>query len=79
MEKVEAYRASDGLLFETEEQCAEHEVSLIWRARIVEFMDSALCPYSRNTAQHNMAFKIVVAWELFKERTPAKTPAAGHG
>ena len=70
MQKVEAYRASDGTLFETQEECQEHEVALTWRARIDDFIESGLCPYTKGTAHANMALRLVVAWELFKERAP---------
>ena len=67
MQKVEAYRASDGALFATLQLCQEHEVSLLWRARIDEYIGSKFCPYTKGTAQSNMTFKVVVSWEQFKE------------
>ncbi len=66
VEKVEAYRASDGALFPSTQQCQEHEVSLVWRARIAEFMASTFCPYTTGTPA-GISPKIIVAWEQFKE------------
>jgi hypothetical protein len=75
MDKVEAYKASDGALFESERECQEHEVSLVWRARIGEFMDSDLFPYRGSGAMPGIAFKVIVAWEAFK----ASAPPLGDG
>lgn len=66
MQKVEAYRASDGALFPTPNQCQVHEVSLLWRARIEEFMASKFCPYNAGSPM-KISFNIIVAWEQFKE------------
>jgi hypothetical protein len=66
MEQINAYKASDGRLFETADQCQEHEVSLLWRVRIDEFMQSPLCPYRAGTAQAGMMGRMIIAWENFK-------------
>jgi hypothetical protein len=73
MQRVQAYKASDGALFHTEEECREHEASLLWRDRIGEFLESPLCPY-RKGAHVNMTQRIIVGWEQFKE-SRAATPA----
>lgn len=65
MEKVEAFRANDGALFSTPDEAAEHEISLVWRARVEEFANTPLCPYP-NGAHRGMVNKIIVAWERFK-------------
>jgi hypothetical protein len=44
---VEAFRASDGQLFETAELCQEHEVSMVLRSRIGGFVASDFFPYSK--------------------------------
>lgn len=65
MEKIEAFKASDGALFATADECQEHEVSLLWRARVEEFCNSRFCPYPSG-AQRSMVGKTVVGWERFK-------------
>jgi hypothetical protein len=65
MEKVEAFKATDGSLFATAESCEEYEHSRQWREQINQFMASKYCPY-RQGAQTGMAAKIIVAWERFK-------------
>ena len=65
MEQVTAFRASDGSLFSTMDECQEHEVSLVWRERISEFTASGLNTYPSG-AQFGMCKKIIVAWERFK-------------
>jgi len=65
MKLIEAYQASDGALFPTLNQCQEHEVSLQWRSKITDFVQSELCQYK--TGAHNgMVGKIITAWEQFK-------------
>lgn len=66
MQQVEAFRASDGQLFETAELCLEHEASMVWRSRIDEFVASDLYPYRKKAAPTRMAEKVIVAWEAFK-------------
>ncbi len=65
MEQITAFKASDGALFETGGDCQEHEISLLWRARIDEFTASGLNPYPLG-AQASIGRKIIVAWERFK-------------
>ena len=67
MEKVHAFKAKDGTLFDTEEMACEHEVSLQWQARISEFSRTKECPYPSG-AQNGMMRKIIVGWELFKTK-----------
>jgi hypothetical protein len=65
MEQVTAFKASDGALFGTADDCQEHEISLLWRQRIDEFTASGMNPYTQG-AQAGMCRKIIVAWERFK-------------
>ena len=65
MEKVEAYKASDGQLFNNADNCKEHEVSLEWRERVEEYMNSDYCRYKRNT-HSSMCRSVIVSWEQFK-------------
>ena len=73
MNKVEAYRASDGQLFETEDKCRQYEASLVWRARIDEFIASDLFPFRKTGAQPAIAGKTIVAWEAFKVSADSAT------
>jgi len=65
MERIEAFKATDGALFATADECQNHEVSLMWRSRIAEFSASGQNPYP-NGAQASIAARIIVAWERFK-------------
>ena len=65
MEQVSAFKATDGALFSSPDDCQEHEVSLLWRSRIDEFTASGLNPYPSG-AQAGMCRKIIVAWDRFK-------------
>ena len=65
MEQIAAYRANDGEIFSTAEECQEHEASLVWRQRISEFNASGMNPYP--TGMHfNICKKVIIAWERFK-------------
>jgi len=74
MEQVSAYKASDGVLYATADECQEHEVSLLWRARIDEFQKSSFSPYPSG-AQASMTARVIVAWERFKT-APRAVPEA---
>jgi hypothetical protein len=65
MEQVTAFKASDGALFNTSDECQEHEVYLLWRSWIDEFNKSELNPYPSGD-QAEMCRKIIVAWERIK-------------
>jgi hypothetical protein len=65
MEQVTAFKASDGSLFNTSDDCQTHEVSLIWRSRINDFLESEMNPYPAKG--HASAYrKVLIAWEQFK-------------
>jgi len=65
MEQVTAFKASDGALFFTTNECQLHEISLVWRGRINEFLDSEINPFPAkgNAGTHK---KVIIAWEQFK-------------
>lgn len=67
MEKVDAFKANDGSLWKTEQECLAHEVTLKWKEKIENFLRWEHCPYRSGTAQGNMSFKLLSAWEMFKE------------
>lgn len=71
MEKVTAFRASDGALFEDDSQCERHEISLKWKAKIDAFIDSDSSPYTSSPPQQRALIRnVVVAWESFKVKNP---------
>jgi hypothetical protein len=67
MERVAAYRAQDGKLFETPEDCLEYEFEITWTPQIVEFLQSPLNKYTQGTTL-SIARNVIVAWERFKEK-----------
>lgn len=70
METITAYKASDGQIFSTEENCLEYEAALKWRDQIEAFRKSPLNPYP-NGAQSSMMGRAIVAWESFKASNAA--------
>ena len=76
--KVEAYRASNGRLFETAQECRIHETALIWRTCINQFVESDFCPCQRGTTQEWMVHKVIVGWEQFKEAHVASEPSGNR-
>ncbi len=67
METIQAYRASNGQLFETEVKCEECEVSILWREKISEFIESPYCDYQKNV-HRSMCRKVITGWEQFKTK-----------
>jgi hypothetical protein len=65
MKKIEAFQATDGALFNTEDACTEHEFSLLWLSKIDQFTKNKNCPYPSG-AQAGMMKKILISWERFK-------------
>jgi hypothetical protein len=65
MEQVTAFKASDGSLFNTPDDCQTHEVSLIWRSRINDFLESGMNPYPAK-GHASVYRKVLIAWEQFK-------------
>jgi hypothetical protein len=65
MEQVTAFKASDGALFNTSKKCQAYEISLVWRSRIDDFLESEINPYP---AKGNFTAnrKVLIAWEQFK-------------
>jgi hypothetical protein len=67
METIQAWKAADGHLFETEEECKEHEFSIRWRPRIQAFQASPFYPYRQGSpAQTTMLEKMLVGWIRFE-------------
>jgi len=67
MEQVQAFKASDGHLFDNISQCEEHETSLLWRAKIDDFIQSPYCDYQKNV-HRSMCSKMIIGWEQYKSK-----------
>lgn len=65
MKKVNVFKTSDGMLFESETDAERHEMSLSKRCVIEEYLDSELNAYTGH-AQRGMARVAVINWELWK-------------
>ena len=68
METVQAFKASDGKLYETLLYCQEHEISLRWRKKIDEYIASPYCQYQKSVHK-NMCSNMIIGWEQFKTKT----------
>ena len=74
METIQAFKASDGSVYLTQEACKEHEYALEWDGRIDKFIASDLCPYKAGP-QLAIVKRSIVAWEKYGEKAkeaPAK-------
>jgi hypothetical protein len=67
METIQAYRASNGQLFETEVKCEECEVSIRWREKIDAFISSSFCEYQKSV-HRSMCRKTIIGWEQYKTK-----------
>jgi hypothetical protein len=67
MQRVAAYRAQDGKLFEKPEECLEYEFELTWVPLIAEFLQSSFNKYTQGTTL-SIARNVIVAWERFQEK-----------
>jgi hypothetical protein len=65
MQTVEAFKTSDGTLFDNKLQAERHELFLKKEMVVEEFLDSDLNPY-KGHAHRSMARATVVNWELWK-------------
>jgi hypothetical protein len=77
MQRIAAYQAQDGKLFQTPEECLEYEFELKWLPMICEFMQSCFNKYSQGTAM-TIAKNVIVAWQRFqvsKDLPPAMDQA----
>ena len=65
MKNVTAFQTSDGTLFEFELEAEKHEMTLLKRSVIENYLDSGLNAYTGH-AQRGMARVVVINWELWK-------------
>ncbi len=64
MEKIEAFKTSDGSLFDDKLKAERHELFLKKDMIVEEFLDSDLNPYSG--PQRVIARNTIINWELWK-------------
>jgi hypothetical protein len=64
MEQIQAFKTSDGTLFDDPQQAERHELFLKKSMIIEEFLDSDLNPYTG--PQRVIARNTIINWELWK-------------
>jgi hypothetical protein len=64
MEKIQAFKTSDGSIFDDHIQAEKHEMFLKKDMIVEEFLDSDLNPYSGT--QRVIARNTIINWELWK-------------
>jgi hypothetical protein len=67
MEKIEAFRASDGTLWENKDKAERHELFLQKDMIVEEFLDNDINPY-KALAQRSIARTTIINWELWKNK-----------
>ena len=67
MEKIQAYKTSDGKLFDDSLQAERHELFLNKQLIVDEFLDGDLNPY-KAMAQRSIARSTIINWELWKNK-----------
>lgn len=66
MEKVNAFKTSDGKLFDTPREAEQHQMFLEKSGVVEEFLDSELSPYTG--PQRVISRNSIINWELWKVR-----------
>jgi hypothetical protein len=67
MQKIEAFRASDGTLWEDKDKAERHELFLKKDMIVEEFLDNDINPY-KALAQRSIARTTIINWELWKNK-----------
>lgn len=67
MEKIEAFRASDGTLWDNKQKAERHELFLQKDMIVEEFLDNDINPY-KALAQRSIARTTIINWELWKNQ-----------
>jgi hypothetical protein len=70
MEKIQAFKTSDGTLFDDAIQAERHEMFLRKDVVVEEFLDSDLNPYVK--MQRTIARQSIINWELWKTKNAPK-------
>ena len=71
MKKVQAYLASDGTLFEKEDEAIIYEYSIKNRLLIPEFLESSHNTYEKKLHK-TMITNSIIAWEAYKKEKEIK-------
>jgi hypothetical protein len=75
MKEVTVFEATDGQLFNTKEECEQHEKALGYQQEIERFLESDLCQY-KGGAYPRILRNGITAWEQFKLLPPAEAAEA---
>ena len=67
MEQIQAYRSSDGTLWDNKEKAERHEIFLKKDMVIEEFLNDPINPY-KGLAQKTIARATIINWEFWKNR-----------
>jgi hypothetical protein len=67
MEQIQAFKTSDGRLFDQSVQAERHELFLKKQIIVEEFLDGELNPY-QGIAQRSIARSTIINWELWKTK-----------
>ena len=67
MEKIEAFKASDGSLWESQDKAERQELFLQKDMIVEEFLDDNINPY-KSLAQRSIARTTIINWELWKNK-----------
>lgn len=67
MEQIQAYRSSDGTLWENKEKAERHEIFLKKDMVIEEFLNDPINPY-KGLAQKTIARATIINWEFWKNK-----------
>jgi len=71
MEQIQAFKTSDGKLFDDSTQAERHELFLKKQMVVEEFLDGGLNPYQA-IAQRSIARSTIINWELWKIKNATK-------
>ena len=67
MEQIQAFKTSDGRLFDQSVQAERHELFLKKQIIVEEFLGGELNPY-QGIAQRSIARSTIINWELWKTK-----------
>jgi len=67
MEQIQAYRSSDGTLWDNKEKAERHEIFLKKDMVIEEFLNDPINPY-KGLAQKTIARATIINWEFWKNK-----------
>lgn len=65
MERIEAFKTSDGCIFENETLANAHEFGNRYKDLLAEFFNGKHSSYRGDTAQGSIIRRAIVEWEAF--------------